>query len=1037
MKNHFLKILATALALLLHLPAHAEDVDLFVGIPPSTTDVPNVLIIMDNTGNWTSPFAVEKTALVSVLNSLTENKFRVGLMLFTETGGSDSGNDGSYLRAAVRLMDAGTKAKYSALVNSLDVVADKSNSGKIGKALEEAYLYYKGQAPYAGNNKAKTDYIGNTAGTAASTAVYALAGNAMTSKAATVYNSPVLTGSCSRNYIIYISNGAAQDSTADVTQATNALAVAGGDTSAIPLNPSGSQDNPADEWARFMKISSVGITVYTIDINKVTTGQGPGWTALLKSVAGQSGGDYFDVSSGVGTQIQDALNDIFSKIQSVNSVFASVSLPVSVNTQGTYLNQVYVGMFRPDADQNPRWAGNLKQYKLGKISGDLKLEDANSAAAINNQTGFISECARSFWTPSVLDSEWSSHPSGDCLTVANSRVSNYPDGNVVEKGAQAYQLRASSTRTAKTCSATSAAACSSGGLLAFDNTNVTATMLNAADAAERDAIINWSIGMDNKEDENINGVWTDRRLSDHGDVVHSRPVAVNFGGTGSTNVVVFYGGNDGFLRAVNGNRSNAIGSIPAGGEFWSFMPPEFYSSIKRLRDNRIRISFPGNAFGTPVPQPKNYGMDGPITAFQGPLVAGGATKTFAYGTMRRGGRAVYAFDVTNSLTAPSSPTLKWKIGCAPDGTGCTSGMDGIGQTWSSLKAFTTDGVGSGVTPLIIMGGGYDTCEDYDALVAGGMNNNCAAASKGHYVYVLDADTGAVVKAFNTGENRGIIADITLVRDGNNQVIYGYTADLGGNVYRLTFTGAAADWTITKIAALGCDGNGSCATGAPNRKFMFAPSIIATDGVPTLNSTYVVLLGSGDREKPLNYYAASSSVRNKFFMFSDKPSVAPATYPGAGDCGTTIICMNSLFAITTSATPTAAELGTKKGWSLALAATEQVVTSAITVFGVVTFSTHQPAVLTPGSCSSNLGTTQVYNIAYTNAGSANGTVNRFEHVAGDGLPPSPVAGMVTLDNGEVVPFLFGGSAGSALESELPKPLNAVIQPKGRLYWYIQK
>ena len=39
---------------------------------------------------------------------------------------------------------------------------------------------------------------------------------------------------------------------------------------------------------------------------------------------------------------------IFSEIQAVNSVFASVSLPVSVNTEGTFLNQVYIGMFRPD-----------------------------------------------------------------------------------------------------------------------------------------------------------------------------------------------------------------------------------------------------------------------------------------------------------------------------------------------------------------------------------------------------------------------------------------------------------------------------------------------------------------------------------------------------------------------------------------------------------------------------------------------------------------------------------------------------------------
>ena len=67
----------------------------------------------------------------------------------------------------------------------------------------------------------------------------------------------------------------------------------------------------------------------------------------------------------------------------------------------------------------------------------------------------------------------------------------------------------------------------------------------------------------------------------HGDVVHSRPVAVNFGTAAAPNVVVFYGANDGWLRAVNGNRTDAIGSIPAGGELWSFMPPDFLPKRSR------------------------------------------------------------------------------------------------------------------------------------------------------------------------------------------------------------------------------------------------------------------------------------------------------------------------------------------------------------------------------------------------------------------------------------------------------------------------
>lgn len=1021
MRKHFFKSLLVASTLLAPLLGSAEDIDLFVGAAPRTTDVPNVLIILDNTANWNTAFVNEKAALVSVFNGLTLDRFNVGLMMFTETGGGNSGEDGAYVRAAIRPMNSANRPKYSALINSLDESGDKSNGGKIGKSMEEAYLYLSGRAPHAGNRKDKADYTGNTSGSAASNAIYALSGNALASNAAATYNSPITSTSCSKNYIIYISNGAAQDNSSDTTQATTALTTAGGSTTTIPLNPSGSQDNISDEWARFLKVSSLGTSIYTIDINKVTTGQGPGWTALLKSVAAQSSGKYFDVAAS-GTQIQDALNNIFSEIQSVNSVFASVSLPVSVNTQGTFLNQVYVGMFRPDADANPRWAGNLKQYKLGLVSGALKLQDADAAGAINNQTGFIAECARSYWTPSEVDTEWTFRPQGDCLTVANSRVSNYPDGNIVEKGGQAYQLRRSSTRTVKTCSPVMAS-CNT--LTTFNNTNVTQTMLGAASTTERDALINWAIGQD-VDDEDIDAVTTaERRLSAHGDVVHSRPVALNFGTDAAPSVVVFYGSNDGLLHAVNGNRTSEIGGIPAGGELWSFMPPEFYTSIKRLRDNTPKISFPNSTGGTP----KAYGVDGPITAFKGTI--GGTSKTFVYATMRRGGRSMYAFDVTNSVTSPSNPTLKWKIGC-PNGandTDCTSGLSGIGQTWSAPKSLTAAGYGSGASPMLIMGGGYDTCDDSDARASGGANHTCTASSKGHYVYVLDADTGAVVKTFDTGGTRGVIADVTLVRDDAGQTIYGYTADLGGNVYRINFGGGGpTSWTMTKIASLGCDTTATCTA---NRKFMFAPSVVRVDG------NYVVMLGSGDREKPLTYYASTTAVPNYFFMFTDKPTTATATWPGSADCGAEIICINSLLGITGNSTPTATDLAAKKGWYLGMTSSEQVVTSAVTIFGVVTFSTHQPAVAVTGSCSANLGTSRVYNIGYASAGSANGTGSRYADLAGDGLPPSPVAGRVTLDDGTTVPFCIGCSKDSPLEGSQPTELGLGIQPKSRLYWYIQK
>ena len=93
------------------------------------------------------------------------------------------------------------------------------------------------------------------------------------------------------------------------------------------------------------------------------------------------------------------------------------------------------------------------------------------------------------------------------------------------------------------------------------------------------------------------------------------------------------------------------------------------------------------------------------------------------------------------------------------------------------------------------------------------------------------------------------------------------------------------------------------------------------------------------------------------------------------------------------------------------------TSAITVSNRLVFSTFKPAVYDANACGANLGTANVYNVNYLNAAPLEGTT-RFQHIIGGGLPPSPVAGKVILDDGTEVPFLIGGSAYSPLEATNP-------------------
>lgn len=1021
------------ISVLLAMPfAHAEDIDLFTGVDAASSDLPNVLIVIDNTANWSTAFTAEMAALASTVSGLENDKFRLGFMMYTETGGGNGNPDGAYVRAAVRTMSAANKTLYENLVLSFDVSGDKSNNGKLGLTMSEVGRYFAGGTAYAGANKVKRDHTGNTSGTVADNAVYALAGNALASSAATTYQAPT-SSACKKNFVIFLSNGKSNSNNSDNSTATSHLAAVGGSTTTIPLTPSGMQSEIADEWARYLANKTTNpVITYVIDVVPTVAGQySDDYKALLESMAEEGKGKYFNVGSAgapdVGAKIKAALDQIVAEIQAVNSVFASASLPVSVNTQGTYLNQVFIGMFRPDVHTKPAWKGNLKQYKFkATVQGSgfaLNLVDADEALAINNNTGFITQCARSFWTPTVLDSYWdytNSEAQGSCTAVANSTWSNTPDGEVVEKGAAGYMLRSitPASRTVKTCNT-----CAAGSLddFADGNSAITAADLGV-DATERTSIINWARGTDVKDEDGDTNV-TEMRPSALGDVVHSRPVAVDYGG--STGVVVFYGANDGMLHAINGNQTGT----GAGSELWSFIAPDQYGRLKRIYDNSLLITFPSVGDATAKP----YFFDGPITAYKN------GSSTWIYATQRRGGRMIYAFDVST----PASPSLLWRKGCTTglgDDTGCMTGFDGIGLTWSAVRNLKAAGYGSGTSPMVIVGGGYDTCEDTD----NGTANNSCTSPKGNRVYVMDAQTGSLVRTFGGGGAdgtilRSVVGDITVVPNSTTGLAeYAYLTDTGGNVYRITFGAAApADWGVTKIASLGCDTPSDCVEGAPNRKFLFAPEVVVT---PSFNA---VLMGSGDREHPLNSNLATIDVDNAFFMLKDKPADGTWLSDESAACGGNFLCVDSLLAISNDGTPASqSALDAKKGWYLTLSAKEQVVTSAVVVFGEVTFSTHIPTVPDANACTTALGTAQVYNINYLDASAVGNAGSLYQQVSGGGLPPSPVSGMVTVTNpvtGQpmTVPFIIGASPESPVEVKLKTSASGVTGNKERVYWYIQK
>ena len=483
-------------------PVRAEDTDIFTVNPNVTSLRPNILIILDNTANWNNAFTNEIAALVTTINNL-DDRFNVGLMLFPETGSPNNSVDGGYVRAAVRQMNTTNKTALANLVAALVKQgngSDVGNNATLGLAMYEAYLYFGGSTAYSGSGKVKRDYTGNVLATASGTSnaqsniVYALGNNAagknaFASSSSSTYVSPI-SDECAKNFIIHISNGPVDNNENGLAKAK--LAAAGGNTTDIVLAENAEQSSYADEWARFLANTDVNsslagtqkVFTYAVDIDPSTNHQGLGHTALLKSMSeGVGKGKYFAVSSGNGgAAISDALNKIFQEVLAVNSVFASSTLPVSVNTRGTFLNQVYMGVFRPDGQASPRWPGNLKQYKTGLNSaGNLQLVDSNSNAIQNTSTGFILSSAKSFWTATSTFWDATYYPDAQGGTGGGG-VSDSPDGEVVEKGGAAYKLRTTyatdlTGRKLYTCTGTCAAGSTLSGF-PFSTSNTSLTSLS-------------------------------------------------------------------------------------------------------------------------------------------------------------------------------------------------------------------------------------------------------------------------------------------------------------------------------------------------------------------------------------------------------------------------------------------------------------------------------------------------------------------------------------------------------------------------------
>ncbi len=1040
--------------------AAGDDIDIFTGASGGTANNPRILIILDNSANWsrqsqkwlpkgTSQGEAEARAISNVISKM-DDSVSVGLMELV-TGGP---GDGGFIRSAIKPMNATNKAAFKNTLKTIETNINDplekagSNIG-YGNLMYDAYNYFTSgnsthpnrvDLPRSDNEGYKTDptvfqtpltaanscgktfiiFIGNSGklnqdGTANTAALDALSPGRTPITKVPAFNTTTLTTSetvgitntCHTSATTaatallaepfltecgYYTQGCKIDQPAAKVPAcpagTSAYSVLGTDITEHNV-PNGLMTTEtgfnSDDWAGFMAEKGIPIagstirptvTTYTIDVYKA---QGDAqFTGVMMSMAKAGKGKYFLATT--EDAITDALESISAEIQAVNSAFASTSLPVNATNRSQNQNQVFIGMFRPDGNRRPRWFGNLKRYQLVFAGGNVALGDVDGKPAVNFNTGFLSPCARSFWSsdsgeywdiPVGLLPPYGEPVKGNCPKSAANSFSLYsdvPDGELVEKGAAAQVLRQGNSASAAASSrvlSRNIKTLAGSGFVNFSTTVAPASGLNAN-------LVNWIRGADVDNEKRIapapsaSEAAALTRPSIHGDVIHSRPQPVTYD---ANSVVIYYGANDGALHAVD---------AATGVEKWAFVEPDATPKLSRLKNNAPNVSFAGETSASALfSEPKDYFFDGSIGLYQNSAAASNK-EAWIFPSMRRGGRRVYAIDVSNK----DVPSFMYKLGCSDSGS-CTAGMEDMGQSWSTPSPAFIRGYSNGASkkPALLFGGGYDACEDANARIT----TQCAAA-KGKTIYIRDAKDGSHIASFTSASpsgERSFAADVAMVDiDNDGYVDYAYAADIGGGLWRINFINnptakealAPANWKMVKIASM---------PASAGRKFLFAPSLLYT-----AKKVYVAI-GTGDREHPLEIqYPYASSVQNRFYMFRDDLTVEnPA--------------IQDLDQLPDAASATCSAVGAiptsdQKGWyrDLSNGRGEQTVTSALIVGGMVAFSTNRPEPAATGTCTTNLGRAYGY---WLNIFSGSGAISKTNtcggassvEFIGGGLPPSPV------------------------------------------------
>ncbi|MBP1751563.1 MAG: hypothetical protein H6Q57_399 [Geobacteraceae bacterium] len=977
-------------------------------------------------GSIQSQIEIVRNAVLNVSAGVS-NSVNIGLMSF---GSNKSG--GKVLRKVGDISSSTAFANFSSVLPGTATTGEPlltGNGRPLGEALYDAGAYFKGVYPVIGNDTSLSPYP-----------------------------SPI-SYTCQKNFIVVITNGDTDlDGSPKLGQTTALGTVADYDGDGLEPGAYGTGTHYMDDVAKFIYENDVnaslsGIQRVVTHAIQVFSPDKP----LVRSATNDSHGrGSYHVASDANA-LSKALTEVMTNIVlEADTSFVAPVVPVSPENRTYSGSRVYMGFFKPISQSY--WHGNLKKYGINS-SNNITDKNGNIANYVDlDDNGYDDITGLALPTGAV---------NGTFKSTATSFWSSAADGGNVESGGAGEVLLtrnfATNPRNIYTYTGSNTSLTDSSNVFDTSNTAITVSTLGVSSSTERDNLINFVHGID-KYDENGNGDRTEKRAWIMGDVLHSKPLIVNyasftFSGTNESNCsvnksMIYVGSNDGMLHAINDCN---------GSEAWAFIPPDMLPNLQYI------TGLTHNYFADSSPSAYIFDKDndGNIETNDDDRVI------LVFGQRRGGGLAgsptrgyYYALDVST----PTAPTILWSRSRS------ATGFEEMAETWSEPKIVKMK-IGGSDKIVAFVSAGYDnanedsrygatqtfsgtgaiTLTDTGEGIVTSSGTSSPSDPKGRGLYAFEIATlssgipgftnsGSKIKGYTHADNSDIdfsfpgeITALDLNNDGYTDRLY--AGDTGGNIWRFNVGNIDTDqWTATKIFSSNPGSGGSSDTG---RKIFYKPSAVVESG-----NTVMLFFGTGDREHPLN-----RGVVDRFYALKDKGQSSAMTESDLLDVTTDQLQTTSVASGSGSISDILANLNSSSnyGWYIKLNENSgEKVLAPPTVFNKVAyFTTYAPnTAVAPDPCQpGNLGTARLYAVDYKtgeavlNYDTTNDSISTINRRAlstpgqvlvrsdrvqtlGSGIPSGIV--LIINPNGGLKALI---GVGGVIPSENPKKGGSIIP----LYW----